>query len=94
MSKIFFGLNDCWVWKKFNPNQAGVSESLKRRGGANGTQEKIGYIGHIFAFLTSKILSRDSRDTIAAPNRVHDQPWSFIGPYRVLKKDLVIFKIL
>ena len=31
-----------------------------------------------------KIISRDSRDTRAAPNRVHDQPWSFIGPYRVL----------
>ena len=68
------------------PYQAGVSESLKRRKGegANGPQEKIGYIGHFFAYKTSKLISRYSRDTRAAPNRVHDQPWSFIGPYRVL----------
>ena len=33
-----------------------------------------------------KIISRDSRDTRAALNRVHDQPWSFIGPYRVFLK--------
>ena len=58
----------------------GVSESLIMRGWANGPKVKIGYIGHIFAFYTSKIISRDSRDTRAAPNRVHDQSWSFIGP--------------
>ena len=37
------------LYKVINPNLAGVSESLIRRG-ANGPQEKIGYIGHIFAF--------------------------------------------
>ena len=26
------------------------------------------------------IISRDSRGTRADPNKVHDQPWSFIGP--------------
>ena len=35
------------LYKVINPNLAGVSESLIRRG-ANGIQGKIGYIGHIF----------------------------------------------
>ena len=41
-----------------------------------------------------KIILRDSRDKRTAPNRVHAETWSFFGPYRFLKKDLVIFEIL
>ena len=71
--------------KRLYLNQTGVSESLIIRGmGGDGPQVKIGYIGHIFAFKTSKIVPRDSRDTRVAPNRVYDQSWSFIGPYRDL----------
>ena len=50
-------------------NQAGVSESLIR-GGANGPQVKIGYIGHIFAFYATKMGSKDSGDTQVDPHKV------------------------
>ena len=36
----------------------------------------------------------DSGDTRAEIYRYQDQHWSFNGPYRVLLKDLGIFKIL
>ena len=38
--------------------------------------------------------SRDSTITRADPQKVHSQPWSFIGPYTVPQKDLEIFEIL
>ena len=41
-----------------------------------------------------KNISRASRDKRADTQMVHDQSWSFIGPYRVFKKDLVFFEIL
>ena len=53
---------------------------LNQGEGANCPQEIIGYICHIFALKTSDMISWDSRGTRAAPNRVHDQPWSFIWP--------------
>ena len=76
---------------RVNPHQADVSESLIRQGrGKCGPRRKSAISAIFFAFETSKIISRDSRDARAAPYRVQDQPWSFIVPYRVL----VIFKIL
>ena len=35
---------------------------------------------------------RDSWDTGADPNKVQDQPWSFLRPYRASIMDLIIFK--
>ena len=45
-----------------------------------------------FLHVCNKKVSGDSWDTSADPHRVQDQPWSFHGPYRVLKMDLIIFK--
>ena len=45
-----------------------------------------------FWILDNKKVSGDSWDTSADPHRVQDQPWSFHGPYRVLKMDLIIFE--
>ena len=61
--------------KIFNPNQAGVSESLIRQGGrgvrgANWPAKEIGCIGYIFAFYATKIRSRDSGYTKVDPHLV------------------------
>ena len=61
------------IVKAVNPNQAG-------RGGENGPQEKICYIGHIFAFYATKMGSMDSGETKFDHDWVHDPPWSFNGP--------------
>ena len=45
-----------------------------------------------FWILDNKKVSGDSWDTSADTHRVQDQPWSFHGPYRVLKMDLIIFE--
>ena len=44
----------------------------------------------ILALSTWKKISRDFKETKADPRRVHGQPWSFFGPYRVLQKDTEI----
>ena len=49
-------------------------------GKTNGPQEKIGYIGHTFAFYATKMGSRDSGETKVGPHWLKDLPWSFNGP--------------
>ena len=52
-----------------NPHQADVWESLIRpEGGKYAHQGEIGHICYIFAFQTTKNVSRDSRDTQVDPH--------------------------
>ena len=54
-TKKLFGF-DLSTVAYFNPNQAGVSESLIRQGGGQICPTKeIGYIGYIFAFYATKL---------------------------------------
>ena len=45
-----------------------------------------------FCILDNKNISRDSRDIKVDPYWVQDPSWSFNGPYRAPKMDLMIFE--
>ena len=49
-------------------------------------------MGYISAFYGPETIPWDSRDTISDPHRVQDPTWSFKGPYRDPKMDLMIFE--
>ena len=75
------------------PYQTGIPvlKSLKRQG-ANGPLEKIGRMGYVFSFKGTQTIPRDSREPKSDPNGIQDPTWSFNGPYRDPKIDLMIFE--
>ena len=55
-------------------------------------QGKLAIFAMILHSRQQKNISRDSRDIKVDPQQVQDPSWSFNGPYKAPKMDLIIFE--